>query len=107
METVTIIRHAGTTKNARGQLIDTWGPQVAVTGVGVDIPDTSEPRDGITLNVRYDYRLYFPPGTTISARDKLIVRGHECAVEEPGEPLVNMFTVRPFRTEVLARRVSE
>lgn len=105
-ETVTVQRFAGATRNAHGQSVASYAPAETVSGVGVDIPDVSEPRDGTTANVRFDYRLFFPPGMTISSRDRVTVRGHECEVEQAGEPLPNFFTGSMFRTEVTVRRVT-
>lgn len=92
-------------KNAHGQKIPVYDDPVRVDDTGVDVPDVSEPRDGTTRNVRYDYRLYLPPGTTIRDKDRITVRGHVCEVEEAGEPLPQMFTGSLFRTEVTVRRV--
>lgn len=93
-------------KNAHGQKVPVYASPVSIPDTGVDVPDSSEPRDGITENARWDYRLYLPAGTTVAAKDRLTVRGHSCAVEEPGEPIIHMFTAAAFRTEVLARRVT-
>ena len=92
-------------KNAHGQKLPVYAAPVRVDDTGVDVPDVSEPRDGTTRNVRYDYRLFLPPGTTIRDKDRVTVRGHVCEVEEAGEPLPNMFTGMVFRTEVTVRRV--
>lgn len=92
-------------KNSHGQKRPVHAAPVRIDDTGVDIPDVSEPRDGTTRNVRYDYRLFLPPGTTIRDKDRVTVRGHVCEVEEAGEPLSNMFTATVFRTEVTVRRV--
>lgn len=103
----TVLHHVwtGEKRNAHNQKTDTWADPVPIDDTGVDIPDVSEPRAGTTQNVRYDYRLFLPPGTTVRGRDKITVRGRECAVEEAGEPLPNIFTGMLFRTEVTVRRV--
>lgn len=92
-------------KNSHGQKLPVYGTPVTIADTGVDVPDVSEPRAGTTSNVRYDYRLFLPPGTTIRDKDRVTVRGHVCDVEEAGEPLPNMFTATVFRTEVTVRRV--
>ncbi|MGQ4531851.1 hypothetical protein ACUIAC_01030 [Dermabacteraceae bacterium P13138] len=105
-ETVSLERFESEATNEHGIKSPRWAAPVEIQGVGVDIPDVSEPRDGVTRNVRFDYRLYFPPGTTVGDRDRVTVRGHRCQVEQAGEPLPNMFTATVFRTEVLVRRVT-
>lgn len=92
-------------RNSLGQMKPLYGPPEPIPDTGVDVPDTSEPRDGATANESWDYRLFLPHGTTIAAKDKVTVRGHVCAVEQPGEPIVHMFTGAAFRTEVTVRRV--
>lgn len=105
-ETVVLKRYAGSTRNAHGQKVASYAAPEAVHDVGVDAPVVSEPRDGTTQNVRFDYLLFFPPGTTVGSRDIVVVRGHECAVEQAGEPLANFFTGDVFHTEVTVRRVT-
>lgn len=105
-ETVQLCRWSGKTKNAHGQLVDAWDEAVDVEDVGVDAPVVSEPRDGNAHDVRYDYALYLPAGTTVGDRDRVIVRGITCTVERPGGPMQNMFTGALFRTEVTVRRVT-
>lgn len=105
-ETVQLLRHTGWMVNEHRQKIPTFADPVDIPETGVDAPAVSEPRDETTRNVQWDYQLFLPPGTTVSDLDRVIVRGHECEVEQAGEALTNMFTGRLFRTEVLVRRVT-
>lgn len=105
-ETVQIRRHIGWETNAHRQKVPVYAAPVDVPDTGVDAPVVSEPRDETARNVQWDYQLFFPAGWSVSDLDLVVVRGHECQVEQAGEPLTNMFTGSMFRTEVLVRRVT-
>lgn len=105
-ETVMHRAYVGMVRDSHGNAVPQYAPPVAVAGVGVDVPDAQEPRDGASQRQIVDAVLFFPPGFYCGRKDLLTVRGEEYGVEGNAPPISNFFTGTMFRTEVKVRRIN-
>lgn len=103
-ETVQHHPYQGETKTPTGHREKTWADPAPINGVGVDVPSSTEPREGTTERARIDLVLYLPHGFSCGPHDRFTIRGRLYEVEGVGEPITNFFTGTGFRTEVAVRR---
>ncbi|ALE05512.1 hypothetical protein AL755_08515 [Arthrobacter sp. ERGS1:01] len=104
-ETVLHRAYVGVVRDSHGNAIAQYAAAVPIPGVGVDVPDAQEPRDGASQRQTTDAVLFFPPGFNCGRRDLFTIRGEEYGVEGNAPPISNFFTGTLFRTEVKVRRV--
>lgn len=92
-------------RNAHGQLVPVRVDEL-VEDVGIDVPDSDEPRNGVSERTIVALVLFLPPGMVISQRDEFTVHGERYGVEGYAPPVRNFFTATVFRTEVKLKRVT-
>lgn len=100
---VTWRRYAGTTYNDHGQELDRYEEEQVM--VGLDMARHDEPRNMIDERELVDLVAFFPPGTKVDKRDRVVIDGESYAVEGGAIPLKNFFTAAMFHTEVKLRKV--
>lgn len=105
-ETIQIVRWLRDERNAHGQLRPVFSDPEDVHGVGVDVPSTTEPEDGLNQRQVSDVKIFLPPGESVDRRDKIELRGAEYEVVGDAQPLRNFFTGTTFPTEVDLKRVT-
>lgn len=105
-ETVTVLT-AGTTTDRYGNEVPDWGNATStlVPGCGVAPRSSSELNDPSRAAVIVGLTVYLPPGSVVSARDRMVVRGGTYeVVGEPGD-WRSPFTGEAFGLEVALQRV--
>jgi hypothetical protein len=104
-ETVEWLAYAGATRNAHGQMIPEYADPAPVDGVGIDVPDVAEPRDGAGQRQITDYVLFLPAGFRCDRRDQFMIDGELYGVEGRARPVRSPFTGSTFPTPVKVRRI--
>lgn len=82
-ESVTVQSPAGRyDKYADETVFDDWENSTSRTVAGVAVADggTSEPSEVARNEVDSDFDLFFPAGDTVTAQDRIVVRGLTCDV---------------------------
>lgn len=76
-ETVTIQTAGTTTDPYSGDTTEDWDnpTEVEVTGVGIEPRPSSEPVENARNSVVSGFTLYLPPGTSVTAQNRVVVRG--------------------------------
>lgn len=99
-------RYIGAERNAHNALVPKYADPVPIDGVGIDLPDVNEPRDGASQREIVSYVFFLPPGTTCDRRDMFIFSGDTYEVEGGQSlPIKNPFTGSVFPTPVKVRIV--